>query len=224
MGFASQDSDYDVRFIYARPVKEYLQIAPPRDVLEYPLQGNLDISGWDILKALRLFQVSNPPLLEWLYSPIIYQESGTFAQELRLLAQQQASPQKVCRHYWSMSHNHYKDTIKGKEAVRSKKYLYALRPIICLRYIEQTTTLPPTSLLEAVAQIELAIEIREEVHALITQKQGSTELGEQSPNTLFNAFIEAELSRLNDWIPQLPHKESNQTALNTLLWQHLNLL
>ena len=33
-GFASPDSDYDVRFVYVRPAEDYLRLDEPRDVIE----------------------------------------------------------------------------------------------------------------------------------------------------------------------------------------------
>lgn len=60
-GFPSKDSDYDVRFIYVRPVDWYLSIFDKRDVIEYPISDMLDINGWDLKKALNLFRKSNPP-------------------------------------------------------------------------------------------------------------------------------------------------------------------
>lgn len=67
-GFPSTDSDYDVRFIYIRPVEWYLSIFDKRDVIERPISDRLDMSGWD-LKSAGAFRKSNPPLLEWLESP-----------------------------------------------------------------------------------------------------------------------------------------------------------
>jgi len=71
-GFASEDSDYDVRFIYVHSKDWYLSIEKKRDVIELPLDEVLDINGWDIRKSLRLLRKSNAPLLEWLSSPIVY--------------------------------------------------------------------------------------------------------------------------------------------------------
>jgi uncharacterized protein len=73
-GFPSADSDYDVRFLYLHPVDWYLSIEDKRDVIEVPIKNKLDITGWDLRKALQLFRKSNPPLLEWLGSPIVYWE------------------------------------------------------------------------------------------------------------------------------------------------------
>ena len=78
-GFPSADSDYDVRFLYVHPLEWYLSVDVKRDVIERPLQGGLDISGWDLKKALQLFRKSNPPLLEWLGSPIVYLEQYSTA-------------------------------------------------------------------------------------------------------------------------------------------------
>jgi len=71
-GFASPDSDFDVRFVYARRQDWYLSLLPGRDVIELPLIGDDDINGWDIRKALNLALKPNPVLLEWLSSPIQY--------------------------------------------------------------------------------------------------------------------------------------------------------
>ena len=76
-GFESTDSDWDVRFIYVHPRDWYLSIdvGEKRDVIERPINDELDISGWDLRKALKLLRKSNPPLLEWLSSPIVYKET-----------------------------------------------------------------------------------------------------------------------------------------------------
>lgn len=81
-GFASPDSDYDVRFIYARPKNEYLRLDEVRDAIELPISDELDINGWDLQKALRLIYKSNPTLFEWFSSPIVYIETE-FADKFR---------------------------------------------------------------------------------------------------------------------------------------------
>lgn len=47
-GFASPDSDYDVRFIYIRRLEDYLRLDAIRDVIELPIDDVLDINGWDL--------------------------------------------------------------------------------------------------------------------------------------------------------------------------------
>src|SRR5438046_7387291 len=73
-GFASPDSDYDVRFIYVRDESWYLAIDSDdkRDVIERDIADQIDLSGWDLRKALRLYWNSNPGFVEWFQSPILY--------------------------------------------------------------------------------------------------------------------------------------------------------
>src|SRR5688572_24447307 len=74
-GFASTDSDWDVRFIYIHKLEWYLQIEDKKDSLDKILPNEIDLAGWEIRKALKLFRKSNPPMMEWLRSPIVYSEN-----------------------------------------------------------------------------------------------------------------------------------------------------
>ena len=58
-GFASPDSDYDVRFVYIRSLEDYLRLDAIRDVIELPIDDVLDINGWDLQKTLRLLHKWN---------------------------------------------------------------------------------------------------------------------------------------------------------------------
>ena len=70
-GFASPDSDYDVRFLYVHPPEWYLRVEAPRDVIELPIDDELDVCGWEWRKALGLLKGANPTLIEWLDSPVV---------------------------------------------------------------------------------------------------------------------------------------------------------
>ena len=52
-GFASPDSDYDIRFIYAHRPDWYLSVFEARDVIEEMLPDQLDISGWEPEQFLK---------------------------------------------------------------------------------------------------------------------------------------------------------------------------
>src|SRR5688500_16659645 len=71
-GFDSTDSDWDVRFFYIHKLDWYLKIDDRKDNQEEILPNNIDLVGWELKKALRLFRKSNPLMLEWLRSPIVY--------------------------------------------------------------------------------------------------------------------------------------------------------
>jgi predicted nucleotidyltransferase len=130
-GFPSADSDYDVRFLYIHPTPWYLSIdiETRRDVIERPINDQLDVVGWDLRKALKLFRKSNPPLLEWLTSPIVYTERFGIAEQLRQLVPTYYSPTASFYHYLHMAQGNFRDYLRG-EMVWIKKYFYVLRPYL----------------------------------------------------------------------------------------------
>ena len=107
--FASHNSDWDCRFIYKRPLPTYITIHKPRrDVIELPIEDDLDLNGWDIFKALTLLGKSNLPLMEWLFSPIVYVERGTVAESMRNYVKNHYSHRASAYHYLHMAKGNYK--------------------------------------------------------------------------------------------------------------------
>lgn len=217
-GFESAASDYDVRFLYVHAQDAYLRLDLPRDVIERPIVDDLDISGWDIFKALRLLRKSNPPLLEWLFSPVMYcQASPLFTAVLRGIVQAYYSPSALFYHYRHMVGGNYRQYIQGKESVLVKKYLYVLRPIVALLYLEQYQLIPSTEFSKNLMGIMLPEEIRQVIQALIAQKQAEKELGMGKPNPLLNAFVEQHLSRWEHIKPEQRDSRAFTGELNEVL-------
>jgi hypothetical protein len=152
-GFPSTDSDYDVRFIYLQPQDWYLSIdlEKKRDVIERPINDQIDLNGWDLRKALWLYRKSNPPLLEWLGSPIIYLEKYSTASQLRTLAPEYYSPKACMYHYLHMARGNYREYLKG-ERVWIKKYFYILRPLLAINWLEKEMGIVPTEFRKLVNQ------------------------------------------------------------------------
>jgi predicted nucleotidyltransferase len=142
-GFASQDSDYDVRFIYVHPGDWYLQIFEEHDVIEPEGEGLLDPSGWELRKALRLFSKCNLPLNEWLNSPIVYREAEGLRCQLQALMPAFFNPIAAIHHYLSMARTAL-DAREAAGTISTKKLFYALRALFACRWIERTTSQPPT--------------------------------------------------------------------------------
>jgi len=226
-GFASPDSDYDVRFVFVRPVTDYVRLRPLRDVIELPIDNSLlnplDINGWDLVKALNLFRSSNPPLMEWLVSPIVYSEVGTLATELRALAQARYSPMRMSYHYLSMAKRTYKEYLDGKSEVSLKKYLYALRPLFAVRWMEQRQTPPPTNFDTTLAGITIANEIRSKLSDLLQRKRLGGEIAAEAKDVVLIEFIEGEMERISALVRDLPDPEMPEEPLNSLLWNELGL-
>ena len=70
--------DRFLQFIYVHTKDYYLSIEGQRDGIELPIDDVLDINGWELRKALKLFRKSNAPIFEWLQSPIIYKSNPEF--------------------------------------------------------------------------------------------------------------------------------------------------
>jgi predicted nucleotidyltransferase len=216
-GFASPDSDYDIRFIYAYPSREYLRIDQPQDTIER-MEGDLDLVGWDIFKALRLLRKSNLSLMEWLFSPIVYMEVVSHIEQLREVAAVYYSSSAVFYHYSRMAYLHYRQDIankiaEGRTEVPLKKYLYVVRPIVALLFLEQHQVLPPTNFLEALREVELHNDIRKAILELVEKKQAGFELGTEKPIPILNAFAE---DHLNKWIQHKPEKHGKRHGLKEL--------
>jgi len=200
-GFDSKDSDWDVRFLYVRPSREYSMLSPIRDVIDQkdiPIEDDLDFEGWDIQKALKLFYKGNPSLLEWLKSPIVYREPADAIKLLQGLAPAFFRPRANMESYLHMASGNYKRFIKDKESVRLKKYLYVVRPILCCLHIQEygnQAPLPIDETLGLISEITYS-KVREEVHALLAKKRQGQELGEGPPLPTLNAWIETMLDAL----------------------------
>jgi len=202
-GFPSKDSDYDVRFIYIRPVEWYLSIFNKRDVIERPISNMLDINGWDLKKALNLFRKSNPPLLEWLQSPIPYYTKYSVAKQIRSISPLTFSPKSCMYHYLNMAKGNYRDYLQG-EQVKIKKYFYVLRPILACGWIETYHTMPPIEFDRLVeALIPEGSRLRMTIEQLLKRKKAGEELD-----------YEPKLHPINDYLEErIAHFERTALAL-----------
>jgi len=216
-GFASPDSDYDVRFIYVRPMWDYLRVDPPRDVIEQPLSDDLDINGWDLFKAMGLLRKSNPPLLEWLGSPIIYTQRGDFADRVRTLADQYFSLRRCCEHYRSMAKNNWQSYIEARDVVHLKKYLYALRPMMCAQWVMRHATFPPTAFRDVCDGLDLAPDLRTAIAQFIQRKEQISEQGDGPRDALFDAYLTDILARLDERLPTIEHRDFPAAPVNALI-------
>ncbi|MBI5883086.1 MAG: nucleotidyltransferase domain-containing protein [Elusimicrobia bacterium] len=198
-GFASTDSDWDVRFIYLRRPEWYLSIQRRRDVLEFPLSESLDVSGWDLRKALGLFAKSNPPLFEWLRSPMVYREAYSTMASLRRMSAAFFSSRSCLHHYLHMAQGNFREYLQGPR-VRTKKYFYVLRPILACRWIEAHRSMPPMEFAKLVDD-RLPERLRPIVSDLLRRKRAGEELADGPRIPDINGFVEREISRLNNEMP-----------------------
>jgi uncharacterized protein len=191
-GFASPDSDYDVRFIYVHQPDWYLSIGEPRDVIEAMLPGDLDLSGWDLRKALGLFLGCNLALNEWLGSPIVYVERGDLAGQLRQLIAAGFRAPAGYHHYLRMAQRKFDECV-AHDPVRLKDVFYVLRPLLACRWITQSGTQPPTEFAQLAAAQWVEPGERQMISKLLEAKSIANESDRTPLNADTRAWFEREL-------------------------------
>lgn len=192
-GFASPDSDYDVRFVYVHRPAWYLSVEPQRDVIEVPISDELDVGGWELRKALQLMHRSNPTLLEWLASPIVYREDAAAAQRMRMLAPTFFSERKGRWHYLSMAVKTFRDHLQG-ETVRLKKYFYVLRPLLAAQWIDTGRGMPPMRFADLADAMVTDAPLRDEINQLLAIKMAASEAEHGARFPRIHAFVEQALA------------------------------
>lgn len=215
-GFASADSDYDVRLIYIHRPEWYLSVSDDRrDVIERQLPGDIDLSGWDVRKALRLFAKSNPPLLEWLDSPVVYRDAAAFTAPFRELLRAYYSPTACLYHYLRMARNTEAAYLRGPTA-RAKKYFYLLRPLLAARWIAAGRGPVPMLFSRLLDTISDRPELLAAVADLLARKTAGTELGDGPRIEAIHEFAAAEFPRLEAAGAALPRTSPDWEPLNEL--------
>ena len=213
-GFASPDSDYDVRFIYVRPKEFYLRLDKTRDVIEWQLDDTLDINGWDISKALSLLYKSNPTLFEWNSSPIVYKTTKEWEQIATIINKYFVAKSGLY-HYLSTAKSNYREYLKG-ETVRLKKYFYVLRPLLACKWILAEGTSPPMLFSELMDKY-LDEAIKPDVLKLLDLKINNPEITEGKRFDKVNEYLDKTILEVEKQIKDLPssHEQS---------WDELNHL
>lgn len=204
-GFPSPDSDYDVRFLYARPPEWFVSVSPGRDVIEEP-EGEIDLNGWDLRKSLGLMLKGNAVLAEWLMSPVTYHEVAAFRAEFRALLEQSSRPAPLIHHYLnlglSMRRN---DAFKGRQ-LPIKKYFYVLRPAMALRWLRlhPEAAVPPMHFPTLVDEGELPPDAARLIRDLVVAKATTRELGDTEPVPVLEALVDTEFTLAAERAKTLP--------------------
>lgn len=213
-GFASPDSDYDVRFIYVRPKEYYLRLDKTKDFLDWELDETLDMNGWDLSKAMQHFHKSNATLFEWSNSPVVYRTT----EEWRMLKGKML-PYFSCKaamyHYYGTANNNYHEYLLG-DMVKYKKYFYVLRPILACKWIAERNCPPPVLFSELVDSV-LEPELRDTVEKLVEVKKQMVESEKGRRIDVLNQYIEEKLVLYKDMVTKMPEAQCRD-------WEGMNQL
>lgn len=213
-GFASPDSDYDVRFIYIRPLEYYLRLEKTRDVIEYQLDETLDINGWDLQKALRLLYKSNPTLFEWNNSPIVYKTTPEW-QKVRDIINDYFKSKHGLYHYLSTAKSNYREYLKT-DTVKLKKYFYVIRPVLACKWIIDKNS-PPPMLFSELCDAELEPYMKPYISRLLDLKINTPEIGTGKRIDAINKYLDSNISEIERIISDIPENKCNKwNALDEL--------
>ncbi|RZK98455.1 MAG: nucleotidyltransferase domain-containing protein, partial [Pedobacter sp.] len=205
--------------IYARPVNDYLGITELTDNVGLPVNEVLDIGGWDIKKALKLFLKSNSTLYEWLQSPIVYLGDSLFADDLRKLMPEYFSLRAGANHYLSMAHNTLRDDLQT-EQVKLKRYFYALRPALACLWIVEKQSVPPMEFQHLRVMIS-DNKVQNAIDELLEKKKIADEKALIAPVPLLNQWLSNTLDWCKERIPALPSEKKYPDELNNIFRKHI---
>ncbi|PJG54687.1 nucleotidyltransferase [Bradyrhizobium forestalis] len=193
-GFASPDSDYDCRFVYVRRAADHITPWVSRDVIELPLEGDLDANGWDLRKALQLLLKGNAVIVEWLCSPVVYRGQAWFRDEFLAFAREAASRKAVCRHYLHLGERQRRVYFGDGTSVAQKKIFYALRPAAALRWLRMhpTDAVAPMHFPTLMEECDPPSELKSEVVDLMARKAITHELGSAPLPRTVASFLDTE--------------------------------
>ncbi len=212
-GFASPDSDYDIRFLFVRPEADYLGVFCPSDVRDFPLIGDLDAGGWDVRKAAGLLGKSNGALVEWLHSPVVYREAPGFLLRWRAVAREVFSPKACAAHYGGMAKQMVLGKLRG-ERVRAKDYLYGLRSGLSARWVLDGRGIPPVRFSEL---LEVAPdEVSELVPELLARKERTNECERMERWPVLDVFLNESVEEIGARVSEMKADESPKAMLNAL--------
>lgn len=211
-GFASPDSDYDVRFIYVRNRDFYLSLQEKKDFIEWELNDVLDINGWDLRKVLKLFYKSNATLFEWCNSPVVYYTTDEWKQVYNMVKTKYFSCKLAVYHYYGLASKNYYEHL-CEDVVSYKKYFYSLRPILACKWIEERKSPPPVQFDKLVENV-LEEDMKHYVKDLLDKKVKMSE-SEKAPRIEeINYYIEEKLKFYKSLLNVM--EDDKNTDLGTL--------
>ena len=165
------------------------------------------MSGWELRKTLGLLRKSNPTLLEWLDSPLVYRQQVDATVQLRALAETFYSPPAARNHYLSMARKNFRGYLQG-DTVRFKKYFYVLRPLLAVRWIDLGLGRPPMTFADLLSTVDDA-QLLDEVANLLALKRNAGEAAYGPRRPALHAYIQRELERGAPVLPRT-HADSRQ--------------
>jgi uncharacterized protein len=209
-GFPSPDSDFDVRFIYMHQRDWYLSLGQRKDTIEH-MDGDLDVTGWDLKKSLALLKKSNAPVIERFQSPIEYYAEPGFKDEFKKLIESYYSPTAVFFHHYSLAKKFWEE-LKDKDEFRLKSFFYLVRSLLSCNWIIHDKSVLPMHI-EGLMRYA-GEDIRSRLRVLIELKAGVGEKYLHKKDNVLNEWVEEMFQTAEDVKQNLGVNKTGMSLLN----------
>jgi uncharacterized protein len=215
-GFASPDSDVDLRGTHLLPLPDLIGREPPRSTLDHSWVEDgleIDLVSHDLAKFLLLLLRQNGNYLEQLYSPLVIIESDCI-EELRSLVREGTIARHAYHAYAGYAQDQWrkwrKVAVNGSAPLKLLLYAYrvSLTGLHLLRTGEVNANLPALAPEYGLAHLSdlIAQKIREKATAQLSVEEHDSAL--QS--------LQEQLALAYEQSP-LPAEPTNRSALNDFL-------
>ncbi len=206
----SKDSDYDVHLVYYYPIEKYLEIQKPDDTFTWMSNDRvLDFNGFDIYKYAKLLLKSNPNMIDWTMSDIIYFGDKSKITEFVDFAKKHYNPFTLYHSYIGISKNALKLIKKGKN--HYKKYFYVLRGILNAQWLSEMETLPPFQFETVATELDLSPQIRNSILHLLEKKRNASENSEVKETLdIIRPFVEERLEKIESETVKLLRRKPDE--------------
>jgi len=209
-GFASPDSDVDLRGAFLLPTRDLLGLHPSSETVTIEDKTSIDLDwvAHDLRKFARMMVSHNGYVLEQLYSPLVVLSTPAFA-ELRELGRGCITRPTV-KHYLGFAHGRRKRLAEPEPTV--KHLLYAYRVYLSGIHLMRTG--------EVIANLSVlndAMRLPEVNELVLRKQQGAEKMPLSSDELTLHAAhldrLEAELHRAHE-ASSLPGEPTTTAALN----------
>lgn len=144
-GFASEDSDYDVRFVYKHPNQRYLELRGPTMSHDW-IEGECDYEGFDVHKFYDLLLKSNMNIIDWLFQDVIYIDRLPEKAALKRIVSIYFDRKTYIAHNYGLAMKNYHKYFMGNQVEAEptvKRYVYCIRALLSAQYCWYNNALAP---------------------------------------------------------------------------------
>jgi len=198
-GYASEDSDIDIRGFHIAPGYKYMTLQSPKEQYElndfYNFEsfdkkteyhdGKIDLVSYELKKFGILLSKLNFNVVEWLLSAdnTIYTKNAYSIGKLCYIINKY--PHGTAKHYYGMAKSNYKRWLckdgKGRYTPTKKKYLYVFRGLLGALYSLEGRINPnieDMAWCNLLDNDELNIKVQNSVHRLVQLSKEQTSLSD----------------------------------------------